>query len=230
VRIFGYDLFSPAANRPGTGTLEVGEIRISGGGLRRVARIAEVTKPEMRVEDVGRPPHLEISGDGARLLVRRESDQRHLVLDAGSGATLAELPPADAESRAYFLADGRIALVSGSRPRELRIFSRQGLPERSFRFAGNGLQLGGQAAPQQLVVTTSQRRMGVMSGNSQLVILDLATGSMRPLGHGLIPVADSHFGPQNAATALFWRDEGARLVHVDLKTGRQRVVAGRKAG
>jgi hypothetical protein len=226
VRVFGHELFSPDS-----GALEIGEITVSGGGLVRVARIERSATPEVEVQDEPwAPVRPEISADGARLLVRRESDRRFLVLDAGSGATLVELPPSDEESNASFLADGRIALESGSRPRELRIFSREGLAERSFRFAGSGLRLGGQPAPDRLVVTTSPRRSGVFSGRSQTLILNLATGAMRRLGTGLISVAMPHFGPESAASTLFWRADGARLVQVDPATGRQRVVAGRRAG
>ena len=229
VRIFGYELFSPAGSKPSPGGLEVGEIHITGGGLRRVARIEQLARPEGQ-DEPWFPAHLEVSADGERLLVRRESDRRFLVLDAGSGAVLAELPPAGEKSSAVFLADGRIALASGSRPRELRIFSRGFAPERSFRFAGSGLRLGGQPAPDQLVASTSPRRLGVMSRSSQTLILNLATGSRRWFGTGLVPIAMPHFGPENVGSTLFWRDEGARLVHVDLKTGRERVVAGRKSG
>jgi hypothetical protein len=230
VRIFGYEIFSPAGSKPSPGALEVGEIQVSGGGLRRVARIEQLAAPEAE-DDPWAPARPEISVDGARLLVRRASDQRFLVLDAGSGAVLAELPPADERASASFLADGRIALVSGSLPRELRIFSRDYVPERSFRFAGSGIELAGQPAPHQLAVATSPTRLGVSLGRGEVLILDLATGSSRRLGTGLVPVANPHFGPENVATALFWRNaNGAQLVHVDLATGRERVVAGRPPG
>jgi hypothetical protein len=229
VRIFDYEFAPSFDGEPIPGTLEVREIKIGGEGLLRVARIEQLVQPQWSVDDLWFSRPSEISADGTRLLARR-SDRRFVVFDAGSGAVLAELPPAGERSRASFLADGRIALVSGSRPKELRIFSRDFAPERSFRLVGASLRLGGQPAPNRLIVATSLNRSSVPWRRSQTLVLDFATGSVRRLGEGLVPVADSLIGPESAGVNLFWRDGSSRLVHVDFATGRERVVAGRRAG
>lgn len=227
VRIFGFEIFSKAGTGLDSGALEVGEIEVGRGGLARIARVEPIVKPGMSFQDPRLPSRLEISSDGTRLLALRESDQRFVVIDAGNGAVMAELPPAGERSGTVFLADGRIAVVTGSSPRELRIFSRAFVPERSFRFAGSGLQLGGQPAPHRLVVATSPRRLGVFSNRGKILILDLATGSMRQFGSGLVPVPYSQVGPESAGSTLFWRGDFRRLVQVDPETGRERVLAGR---
>jgi ABC-2 family transporter protein len=214
VRIFGSDLLSdvdPALRS----ALEVGEMRLSGGGLVRTARIEGAEMAD-------------VSPDGASILARR--GERCFVLDAGTGAVLAELPVAR-RSRAAFLADGRIALVAGGRDKELRIFSRDFAPERSFRFAGGYLHLGGQPASDQLIVAAAPRVPGsVQWGRSQVLLLDLATGSMRRLGRGLVPAAGPDVGPQSAGSTLFWRGEGSRLVRLEPRTGKESAIAGRRAG
>ncbi len=230
VRIFGYEIFSKAGTGLDPGALEVGEIEVGSGGLARVARIEQIVNPVTSFQDPRLPPRLEISGDGTRLLALRRTDRRFVVIDAGNGAVMAELPPAGERSSAVFLADGRIALMTGSSPRELRIFSRAFVPERSFRFAGSGLQVGGQPAPHHLVVATSPRRLGIVSSQSKTLILDLATGAMRQFGSGLGPMPYSQLGPESAGSTLFWRGDGWRLVQVDLETGRERLVAGRPPG
>lgn len=217
VQIFGSDLFSAdAAVEPAA--FEVGEMKAAGGGIVRTARIEQVTEPE-------------VSGDGTRILARRRSDQRWLVFDAGTGAVIAELPPAGKRSRASFLADGRIALVTGEREKELQIFSPAVVPERTFRFkTAMTVRLGGQPAPDRLVVATAPRGPETSRWDlARTMLLDLATGSVRRLGVGLLPAAGPHGGPESAAPRLFLAGEN-RLVRVDLETGRQTVVAGRRSG
>ncbi len=226
VRIFDYEMVPETDAEPVSGTLEVRDLAV-GGGLIRTARIEQIVQAPWSAGDLWFSRPSAISADGARLLVCR-SDQRFAVFDAGNGALLAELPPAGERSRASFLADGRIVLVSGSRPKELRIFARDFVPERSFRLAGAALRLGGQPAPDRLVVAMSPHRSGAPWSQSEALVLDLATGSVRRLGGGLVPVPDSLLGPESAGAHLFWRDEISRLVHVDLATGRERVVAGRR--
>jgi hypothetical protein len=253
VRIFDYETAPQIGAELIPGALVIRELEVGGGGLMRTEWIEQIVQPQWNfLLPIGQEPrHLEwigqivqpkwnagdlwlfrpseISADGARLLVRR-SDHRYAVFDAGSGSVLAELPPAGERSRASFLADGRIALVSGSRPKELRIFARDFVLERSFRFAdAAALRLGGQPAPDRLVVATSPKRSGTWKRNEAL-ILDLATSSVRRLGDGLVPMPYSLLGPESAGARLFWRDGISRLVQVDLATGRERVVAGRIAG
>ncbi len=229
VRIFDYEFAPPFSEELTPGTLEVREIKIRGDGLLRAAWIEQLIQPPWGAGDLWFSRPSEISADGMRFLVRR-SNQRFSVFDAGSGAMLAELPPAGERSRAFFVADGRIALISGSRPKELWIFSRDFVLERSFRFAGSSLRLGGQPAPNRLVVVMSMNRSSVPWKRSQTLTLDLASGSVRRLGEGLVPMADSLIGPQSAGASLFWRDGISHLVRVDLATGRERVVAGQPAG
>ncbi|HEY7215210.1 MAG TPA: hypothetical protein VIC28_11305, partial [Thermoanaerobaculia bacterium] len=225
VRIFDREKVPEA----GTETLEVLDLAAGKEGLLRTARIEPIVQPQWGPQDLWFFRPSQISPDGARLLVHR-SDERFGVLDAGNGALLAELPPAGERSRASFLADGRIALVSGSRPKELRIFARDLALERTFRFAGAALRLGGQPAPDRLVAATSPNRSGEPWRRSEALLLDLATGSVRRLGSGLVPIPDPLLGPQSAGARLFWRDGLSRLVRVDLATGRERLVAGRQPG
>jgi hypothetical protein len=218
VQIFGGDLFSNVDASPEPVAFEVGEMRIAGGGIVRTARLEQVVAPRVAV-------------DGTRILARRRGYEPFVVFDAGSGAALAELPAGGRESWATFLADGRIALVSGVSGKELRILSPAFAPERTFRFnIARSLRLGGQPAPDHLVVAMTPRGPETARWDlGRTVILDLGTGAMRKLGTGLLPAAGSLWGPEAAASRLFLDREG-RLVQVDLSTGRRRVVAGRRAG
>jgi len=215
VRLYGSDLFTngdPAER----GAFEVGEVRTA-GGVVRTARIEEV-------EEVDSSP------DGARILARRRSDGRFAVFDAGTGAVLAELPPADERSRASFLADGRIALVSGRQGKELRIFSPAYASERMFHFQNAmSLRLGGEPVPDRLIVTTAPRGPESTRWDlSRTMLLDLATGSVRRLGHGLLPASGARSGPESAASRLFLNHQG-QLVQLDLDNGRQIPIAGRRS-
>jgi len=214
VRLYGSDLFEngdPALRS----AFEAGEMR--GAGVVRTARLDDV-------QDV------EISPDGARILARRRSDGRFAVFDAGTGAVLAELPPAGELSRASFLADGRIALVSGGLGKELRIFSPGYAPEQVFRFRmAKSLRLAGEPAPDRLVVTTAPRGPEATRWDiGRTDLLDLSTGSVRRLGHGLLPAAGSHSGPESPASRLFLNHQG-QLVQIDLENGRQVPMAGRRS-
>jgi hypothetical protein len=214
VRIFGFDLFTSANAVPEPAALEVGEIRVAGGGLVRTARIEGVER-------------FQVSADGRRLLARRRSDQRFVVLDAATGAAMAELPFAGERSRASFLADGRIALVSATTPPELRIFSPAFAPERTFQFkTAMAVRLGGQPAPDRLVVAIAPRGPDTPRWDlDRTLILDLAAGTSRRFGRGLVPAAGPRWGPESVASRLFLTAEN-QLVEVDPATGRQRLVAG----
>ena len=217
VRIYGSDLFSDA-DPALRWAFEAGEMRLAGGGVVRTARIEQA-------ED------LDVSPDGARILARRRSDGRFVVYDASTGAEVAELPPGGEQPRGAFLADGRIAVVSGWGSKELMIFSPSFLPERTFNFkTAKALRLGGQPAPDRLVVATAPRGPETAMWNiGRALVLDLRTGSMRRVGRGLIPLAHPGTSPESIASRLFLNHQG-QLVQLDLETGRERVVAGRRAG
>jgi hypothetical protein len=217
VRLFGKDLFSDAPAGPEWAAFEVGEMK-AGGGLVRAARIEQVTNPE-------------VSGDGTRILARRRSDGRWLVFDAGTGEVIVELPAVGERSRCAFLADGRIALISGEGEKALQIFSPAGIPERAFRFkTAKTVRLGGQPAPDRLVVATAPRGPETSRWDlARTMLLDLTTGSVRRLGVGLLPVAGARCGPESIASRLLQRGED-QLVLVDPETGNQTVVAGRRPG
>jgi hypothetical protein len=214
VRLFGNDLFSDADPMQPE-AFEAAEMKVAGGGLVRTARLEQVAAPE-------------VNRDGTRILARRRSDGRVAVFDAGSGAVLAELPITGKESMTAFLADGRIALVSGTEGKELRIFSPAFAPERTFRFRiAKALRLGGQPAPDRLVVAMAPRGPDSSRWDlSRTMLLDLTTGSVRRFGRGLLPVAGPRGGPESAASRLFTTGQ-TRLVQVDPETGRQTFVAGR---
>ncbi|HEV8578176.1 MAG TPA: hypothetical protein VGX68_03755 [Thermoanaerobaculia bacterium] len=217
VQILGGDLFSKDAAINEPGPFEVAELK-AGGGLVRIARIEQVADPR-------------VSGDGTRILARRRSDQRWLVFDAGTGAVLAELPAAGDRSKGAFLADGRMAIVTGAREKELQIFSPAFVPERTFRFkTAMAVRLGGQPAPDRLVVATAPRGPEASRWDlSRTMLLDLATGSVRRLGIGMLPVTGPHCGPESIASRLLQRGED-RLVQFDPETGKQTVIAGRRSG
>jgi hypothetical protein len=214
VRLFGSDLLTDddAALRL---AFEAGEMRAAGGVVVRTARIEGAAD-------------VDVSPDGARILARR-SDGRFAVFDAGTGAQLAELPPAGERSRASFLADGRIALASGGEGKELRIFSPAGLPERTFRFpTAMALRVAGEPSPGRLLVATAPRGPDVARWDiGRTWLLDLATGSARKLGIGLLPAAGPHWGPRSAASRLFLKRQ-SELVVIDLASGRETVLAGRR--
>jgi len=214
VRIYGFDVLSNADPALRSG-FEVAEVRLAGGGVVPLARLE-------KVEEVM------VSRDGERIVARRQSDGRFAVFEAGTGALMAELPPVGERSRALFLADDRIALVSGATSKELRIFSSAFVPERTFRFANaTSLRLGGEPAPDRLVVATAPR--GPETARWDLCrtwILDLAAGTVRRFASGMVPAAGPLGGPENAASRLFLR-QGTQLVEIEPESGRQRVIAGR---
>jgi hypothetical protein len=217
VRLFGNDLSSDVDLMEPV-AFEAAEMKVAGGGVVRTARLEQVAVPE-------------VNRGGTRILARRRSDRRFAVFDADSGAVLFELPVSGKESSAAFLADGRIALVSGTEGKELQIFSPGFALERTFRFKiARSLRLGGQPTPDHLVVATAPRGPETARWDlGRTHILDLATGSMRKLGAGLLPAAGPRGGPESAAPRLFITG-GNRLLEVDPKTGRQTFIAGRRNG
>jgi hypothetical protein len=212
LRVYGGDLFEPDARYDGeNGAFEIGELPVAGGRIVRVGRIEQVDDPN-------------VSRDGSRILAFRRGDHRAVLFDGATGATLGELPPSEELENAYFLADGRIALTSGSQDKELRIFSPDLTPERSFRFAGTkAVRLGGQPSPDHLVVMTARRGPGpAVWSRGQTLLLDLGTGAMRSIGQKLEPVGPS-FGPESAGSRTFVVD-GKTLVVIDPATGRPRIA------
>lgn len=184
------------------------------GGLRQVGHL----------EGQGFP-FWELSPDGRFLLLREARSRTLQVFDAVTGAPFATWALPDGRSlNANFLADGRVAVrVTGDGWCELRVSAPDFSLVQSFRFpAARGLRLGGQPAPDRLIVAVSTRQDRGEPAGWEARVLDLATGGIRALGTDLLPAAPLT-GPASAGSRLLLRGEH-ELVVLDPETGRERVV------
>lgn len=185
------------------------EMAVPGGRLSEIGEIADADLADARV-----------SPDGERLLL--QTGRRVGLYDGRTGDLIAG-DDAGNWSDAFFLGDGRITVVElGKGWREIRILSPGLAAERRFHFRGvQSLRVGGQPAPDRLVVAVAKERTtGDRVWQSRL--LDLDTGAIRDLGTGLEPFAGPLAGSEAAASRLFRR--GDRLVLLDLDTGTEMTV------
>ncbi|HSF41270.1 MAG TPA: hypothetical protein VLT87_15840 [Thermoanaerobaculia bacterium] len=171
-------------------------------------------------------PVLSVSPDGSRLLVHGGREPSRLF-DLRTGrqiASLASGPGIPWLASPRFLADGRIVFRASRR--ELQIFSSDLVPERTFRFDGVlAPEMGGQPAPDRLIVATARPSQATSSDPSswQILLLDLATGEVRALASGLLPAEGPNRGPASAGSRLF-RDGKGGVVSLDPTTGKTRMI------
>jgi hypothetical protein len=210
-------------------TLDVGE--------RRLERTGEVSPGE------GSWRALSFSGDRSRLLVQEHGSRGKAGLyDGVTGARIAELEPraaTNAHRSLRFLTDGRIVSAEGDdASATLRVYSPDGIEERSFTLEGSGqLLLGWEPAPGALFAARLAVRPGVALENQdrELLLIDLGLGSARAVAGRLLP----HGTPGwwggwplvsapvagSVGSCLFHEDDA--LVLFDPRTGEKRVIAGR---
>lgn len=180
--------------------------------LRRVARLSSMGQPWS-------------TRNGNLVFLRRSASEVELR-DLGTGKTIVTAPrgPLGMEE---ILADGRIVLVARDSSRQrvaLRVLDRDGAELSRATFVAGSLIVGGQPLPGSLVVATSRWRSTDRSPQLWTAwLVELATGRVRKIGPGLIPVALRAAGPQSAASRLFSTGNGG-LVLVDPVTGRRRTV------
>jgi hypothetical protein len=220
-----------------------------GRGLRAIV-VTDVDLATGRSQEIGRTPPVddvafyEVSPDGSHLLVH-QPELRLGLFAARGGAPLAELRAGYVVSG--FLSDGRVLAASLGNPRpfegadpgiagpanpagpakelkELVLLSAEGVEERRFPLPDSTLfRVGGQPIPGRLVIALREPGAGREHWESRL--LDLATGSIAPLGHDLLPWGGLSRVPGSAGSRLFLRG-GGQLVLLDPATGREKVVAG----
>jgi hypothetical protein len=171
-----------------------------------------------------------LSPDGERLLLARDYSGRGgiVLLDVATGTALA--PLTDAAHRTYaaarFLADGRVVVArAAATALTVRIFDRDGTLLREVPAgAGRWAVLGGEWRPGAVVFTALVPTAGKTgrAWRQELREVDLATGAVRALGEGLVPVsaaapwyaaADAPL-PAAPATRLFQRSSTAGVVRL----------------
>jgi hypothetical protein len=168
------------------------------------------------------------SADGSRAAMFDPRTQEIQLLDGWTGQPFARLPWQGAAPGVLgFLADGGIAVeVPGGGETELRILAPDlsGELRRGHIQGASRLRLVGQPAPDHLTVSaeTLLKRRG-----RRLLLLDLATGSLREMPADLGPVTSVE-GPGSAGSRLF-TGIGGRLLQLDPGTGGLRPVLGAKA-
>jgi len=127
-----------------------------------------------------------------------------------------------------FLADGRIAVTESSPAGALiRVFDRRGRAERTIPLHSRNVTLGGEIAPGRLVAALGDE--GREKWRTSIV--DLDSGTVRPVAEGLVPTAllGASYAPNafpeagSDATRLFTRD-GREIVRLDPSTGQLRVI------
>jgi hypothetical protein len=150
-----------------------------------------------RVADVDRIGFWWIVFDPAtgHLLTRTGSrPATSLVLcDARTGTRVATLATCAEASQcaATVLSDGTIAVgEAGESGARLRIFSATGGLQRTIPVgAGRSIAIGGQPTPGTLVIATRVQTQDPLWAARTAAVVDLATGTVAPLGRGYIPMA-----------------------------------------
>jgi len=130
----------------------------------------------------------DVSRDGATVIVRenRTATGRRNLFDGRTGAALGEINEGT-RSGGFLLADGSVAIYVLSPERSLAIYDRTGVLRRRF---SKGLLFGAQPSPNTILASsTGAESSPGHPGPRHLWLLDLATGGMREVGRGWIPVS-----------------------------------------
>ncbi|HSK75391.1 MAG TPA: hypothetical protein VLQ45_02955, partial [Thermoanaerobaculia bacterium] len=211
--------------------LREGAALVFQGGFEVLVAVADLAPgSSIRVRSLGAIPgypNLSLSPDGRRLFIHGGRQGLSRLVDLRTGREIASLTPGPGTlwtSSPRFLADGRIVFRKSRQ--ELQVFSPDLVPERTFRFDGVlSSEIGSQPAPGHLVVATAKPGRASFSDPTpwQILLLDLATGEVRSLASGLLPVEGPNRGPASVGSRLF-RDGKGGLVSLDPKTGKIRVL------
>ncbi|HEV7667700.1 MAG TPA: hypothetical protein VGS22_04185 [Thermoanaerobaculia bacterium] len=130
----------------------------------------------------------DVSRDGATVIVRenRTGTGRRNLFDGRTGAALGEINEGT-RSGGFLLADGSVAIYVVRPERSLAIYDRTGILRRRF---SKGLLFGAQPSPNTILASsTAAESSPGHPGPRHLWLLDLATGGMREIGRGWIPVS-----------------------------------------
>ncbi|MDD5563812.1 MAG: hypothetical protein PHQ91_08875 [Thermoanaerobaculaceae bacterium] len=156
------------------------------------------------------------------------------LCDARTGMRVATLATCAEASQcaATILSDGTIAVgEAGESGARLRIFSAAGGLQRTIPVgAGRTIAIGGQPTPGTLVIATRAETQNPSWAARTAAVVDLATGTVAPLGRGYVPVASWWWvqggtapSPGSVATRSFIAPDG-RFVLLDPATGAFRAV------
>lgn len=132
----------------------------------------------------------DVSRDGTTVNVRetKVGTGRWNLFDGRTGAALGEIHEG-ARSGGILLADGSVAINVLRPERSLAIYDRTGVLRRRF---SKGLLFGAQPSPNTILASsTGAESSPGHPGPRHLWLLDLATGGMREIGRGWIPVSPS---------------------------------------
>lgn len=173
-------------------------------------------------------PPFNVSGDGRYLSARVA--ERPVILDVEAGREILDLTPAEPGVRLgqlAFLSDGRMAQIQiVGRARRLRLLDRSFHQERMIPLPGERpVLIGDLLSPGSLVVALLGAETLDHRQTSTAFLADLSTGTVRPLGRGLVPAVPDLWGEASTtllSRGLFLRGHG--LVRVDLQTGRETVI------
>ena len=170
---------------------------------------------------------------GDRLLITQElggQGSRRWLADLETGDAWAIAPPSDSPGWvASFLADGRLLLRSGLGSElhemsgqerliggsngELWLADRDGAPLRQLPHPGRYLRLGGQPAPDLLLVAGyDSPPIGQRGRGASTYLIDLRRGEERPVGEGLAPVPGRGAGVGTLGSRLLLHDSGDLLL------------------
>jgi len=229
--------FRPDDERGESGTLAILSFDIASRRLQETGRIAPATGYEK--------PELAAALRNRLLVAQRDRGSLTWLTslhDGRTGARLAALGTAASPwaMTRRFLADGRV-VVAGSRDGQasLYVFSPEGSEERAISLGRwSTVWSSGEVAPAQLVIATgrSAEGEGFLHHGGDVAIVDVNTGTVRPLATGLRPAEFPWWQtlssmaarePGSPAAWLFLTREGA-LVCLNPATGAQKLILGRQ--
>jgi len=197
-------------------TFDIFELDAPSRTLRTIGSIGELNSLRFFVSDP----------TGGRIIVVDEPNRRTRLFDGGSGALLATLGDAPAQSRwPRFLSGGRIGVTEGSDAGlRLRLYGQDGAPLTTIPMPpGRQAVTGGEVAPGQLVVG-----IGDEGSHGTVWLVDLDAATIRKIADDLWPVRSLWTSPDigSPATKLFYGPGQRSLVYFDPLTGKRRVVLG----
>jgi hypothetical protein len=164
-----------------------------------------------------------VSPDGERAVRQWKSPA---VLDVRTGAVRQAL---DTSVFPGFLADGRFVGVESSMLGRLRVFSRDGVPERSINLPGGNLLLGGEPLPGRVLLGTRGPDQFKPGPGARTWLVDVNSGTSRLLAEGVLPVFGWRSGLAAAPiaqgeSAMLALGPGGTLLRLDPETGARTVI------
>jgi hypothetical protein len=196
--------------------VDILELAVPSRTLRSIGAIGELNRLRFFVTDRA----------GGRIIAVDEPNRRTRLFDGRSGALLATLGDAPADSRwPLFLSGDRIALAEHSDAGlRLRLYGPDGTAMATIPLPpGRQAATGGEVAPGQLVVG-----IGAEGSHDAAWLVDFDTRSVRKAADGLRPVRSFWTSPDTGspATKLFYGPDQRSLVRFDPLTGERRVLLG----